>query len=368
MPQKKGKFKFLRSFLLLLNIIALLGLIFALVSPVIPPSGFPYLTVFGLIYPILLFLNLSFIVFWLLLRSKYFLLSLVVILIGYQNLFNNLQFNARTSKTHPETVIKVFTNNVKLFGAMDNKPGKLINYDEIERFIKTTDPDIVCLQEYYSTGITQYGPLADMKKSLGAETYYFESYIKPKGNHLSGLVIFSKYPVVNTMKLKFPGTRTFGIATDIVVESDTIRVYNIHLASIALNQKDIDFVVTAGQEDKQFSSHAFLIYSKLYEAYLLREEQIKFITDQINSSPHHVILAGDFNDTPSSYVYAQITDLLQDTFKEKGKGVSITFAGQLPFLRIDYIMKSIHFRTLKYSRHKVGFSDHYPVSVELSFE
>ena len=181
-------------------------------------------------------------------------------------------------------------------------------------------------------------------------------------------MIFSKYPVVNTMKLKFPGTRTFGIAIDLVVESDTIRVYNIHLASIALNQDDIDFVVTAGQDDKQFSSHAFLIYSKLYEAYLLREEQIKFITDQINSSPYHVILAGDFNDTPSSYVYAQITNLLQDTFKEKGKGVSVTFAGELPFLRIDYIMKSSYFNTLEYSRHKIDFSDHFPVSVELSFE
>ena len=136
MPLKKRKLRLLKGFLLLLNTIALLGLVFALISPVIPPSTFTYLTIFGLIYPILLFLNLSFIVLWILLRSRYFLLSLVVILTGYQNLFNNFQFINPASKTQAGTVIKILTNNVKVFGAMDNKPGKLITYEQIEDFIK----------------------------------------------------------------------------------------------------------------------------------------------------------------------------------------------------------------------------------------
>ncbi len=52
---------------------------------------------------------------------------------------------------------------------------------------------------------------------------------------------------------------------------------------------------------------------------------------------------------------------MMDSFVEKGNGFSVTYAGQIPFLRIDYIMHSQHFETKAYSRIKQNYSDHYPV-------
>ena len=90
-----------------------------------------------------------------------------------------------------------------------------------------------------------------------------------------------------------------------------------------------------------------------------------FIMDKIEESPHPIILAGDFNDTPSSFVYNKISSFLEDTFVEKGNGFGRTYAGELPLLRIDFILKSQEFKTLNYQRHKVFFSDHFPVSATL---
>ncbi len=237
----------------------------------------------------------------------------------------------------------------------------------ILQFISSESPGIVCLQEYHGKGRTLYEPLMEMKSDLHAGAYYYESYFSPRFQQLTGLVIFSKYKAVNKGKLKFEGSRTFGIYTDLIINDDTTRVFNIHLASIQLMPSDIDFVVNPGQDDnKEFRIHALQIYSKLAEAFDLRERQMTFLLSQIKSSPYPVILAGDFNDTPASFVYDNIAEELDDTFVSKGNGFSITYAGKIPFLRIDYIMKSEAFKTLNYKRHKLDFSDHYPATATLS--
>ena len=75
-------------------------------------------------------------------------------------------------------------------------------------------------------------------------------------------------------------------------------------------------------------------------------------------------MCGDFNDTPNSYVYARLSEGLNDTFRDKGLGFGTTFGGALPMLRIDYILTDRDIKT--YSCRTVrdgGFSDHYPVFV-----
>jgi endonuclease/exonuclease/phosphatase family metal-dependent hydrolase len=239
------------------------------------------------------------------------------------------------------------------------------NREEILRFIGETDSDIVCIQEYHGKGKTLYEPLQQNKEMLGAESYYYESYFNPRYQQLTGLAIFTKLKAVNKGKLIFEGSRTFGIFTDLLTGNDTIRVFNIHLASIQLKPSDIDFVVNPGQNQDEMGIHALRIYDKLNEAFKLRERQMEQIVKELENCKYPVILAGDFNDTPTSYTYRNTKALLEDTFREKGTGFSITYAGRIPFLRIDYIMKSKEFKTKKYRRHMVEYSDHYPVAAEV---
>jgi endonuclease/exonuclease/phosphatase family metal-dependent hydrolase len=378
MPKSKTKYSLVRRIVFYINLIAGLALAGAILASYVPPSKIPFFSVLALMYPALVFINIAFVLFWIIIKSKWFLLSLIILLLGFTNLQDNFQFHLNNTVSTDTSQLKVLTYNVRLFRIADlvrslnhQKNFRQLKDSAIARemknfkeFITGQKADIVCLQEFYSEGNTQYGPLEKLKTELNFSNYYYESYFGPGPyNTLTGMVIFSKFPAVNSGKLKLRGSRTFGIYTDFIIKKDTIRVYNIHLASIRLLPEDIEFVMKAGQEEKKgIKDHAAKIYSKLNEAFLLREKQMEIITGQLKKSPYQVILAGDFNDTPSSFVYQKITQILHDSFKEKGWGLSVTFAGQIPFLRIDYIMTSDHLKTLQYSRHRIDYSDHFPVS------
>ncbi len=356
-----------RIIFLTLNLIAVIALAATNLPAYIAPSLFPFLSLFGLVYPLLLFINLGFVVFWLVFRTRFALISLVIILAGFNNLINNFHFNLFKGSIHQGTTLKVLSYNVQTFGLNEGKETGESNRNNILYFLKNENPHITCLQEYRSEGKTRYEPLKNMKDTLEVGTYYYESYFSPRFNQLSGLVIFSKFSAVDKGKLKFKGSRTFGIYADLLIGKDTVRVYNIHLASIQLLPSDIDFVVGGGQEEKgAITPHVLKIYNKLTDAFLLREKQVDFLTRQLNKCHYPVILCGDFNDTPSSYVYHEVNAKLKDTFKEKGKGFSKSYAGELPFLRIDYIFISQSINTFRFQRYKVGFSDHFPISAMIT--
>jgi endonuclease/exonuclease/phosphatase family metal-dependent hydrolase len=362
--KKRPGYRIVKSILVSLNFAVVVALVFSLLAAYIPPSSQAVFSVFGLIYPLLLIANIVFVILWALLKSRMFFVSLLVILLGYNNLLQNVQFSFNGDDETPKKTIQLFTYNVERFGLYDSEEKFRKTRKEVIQFIKSKNPGIVCLQEYHGKGKTLYEPLQQIKTELGADSYYYESYFNPRYQQLTGLIIFSKYKAVSKGKLKFENSRTFGIYTDLIIHGDTVRTYNIHLASIQLMPADIDFVVNPGK-DKEAKLHALRIYSKLSEAFQLREKQMAFLVDKIKKSPYPTILCGDFNDPPSSFVYNKITNILDDCFVEKGKGLGRTYAGELPLLRIDYILKSHEFISLEYRRHKIHFSDHFPVSVTL---
>jgi len=365
--QKTVKYRFFRLTLFFSNLAFALLFTFSLLAAIIPPAVLPFFSIFGLLHPPLLIINLLFIVTWVLLKSKNALISLIVIILGFTTINNNFQFSFSGNEATDTTSIKLLTYNVQRFGLDEGAEETAIIKQNILQFISDENPGIVCLQEYHGKGRTLYEPLQEMKTDLHAGAYYYESYFSPRYQQLTGLVIFSQFEAVNKGKLKFEGSRTFGIYTDLIINRDTIRVYNIHLASIQLMPSDIDFVVNPAQEGQEtFATRATKIYSKLSEAFDLRERQMDHLLSQISACPYPILLAGDFNDTPSSFIYSRISKVLDDTFTEKGRGFSITYAGQIPFLRIDYIMKSALFNTVAYKRHNLNFSDHFPVSATLT--
>jgi len=338
---------------------------FSLLASITTADIFSIFAVSGLFYPVLLFANLIFVIFWLFTKKRYAIISLSVILLGFGNLMDNFNFALSGDTNSDGETIKVLTYNVQQFRASD-KFTKLIIQNDILNFVRDQEADIICMQEFQSHNKNIYKPLKQLRDTLNTGTYYFESYYNPRFNYLSGLVIFSKLKAVNKGKLKFDGSRTFGIFTDLVKGKDTIRVYNIHLASISLNTSDIEFVVNPEIEDEEeFKNKSLEIYQKLEQAFVLRQKQIAYLTDEMKESPHALIVMGDFNDTPSSYVYSCISEILNDSFTNKGFGLGITYAGRLPFLRIDYIFSSDGFEVMEFEKYNILRSDHYPVSAVL---
>ncbi len=302
--------------------------------------------------------------YWALARNKTVILPVLIFLIASNNLWNNFQFTLFKSESRES--INILTYNVQQFKEqiVDNTTN---TKEGILTFIMSENPDILCIQEYHSRSANLYEPLKEIRDTLGMESYYYESYFNPKYDNLVGLAVFSKKKAVNKGKLKFEGSRTFGIFIDILLNGDTTRVYNIHLASIKLTPADLDFVVNPeSAPEGAFKNLSFDIYNKLRQAYELREKQTDYLMEMLKSCPHKIILTGDFNDTPSSWVYKQISKNLNDSFRRKGSGFSPTYAGPLPFLRIDYIFADKDFKILYNDRTRLNYSDHYPVIATIS--
>ncbi len=297
------------------------------------------------------------------LKSKIVIIPIVVVLFGLNNVIDNFQITFFNSKNGNGVEVKVLSYNVQNFNELKISNGGVSTKKRILNFLLEQDDDIVCLQEYHSTSNNLYEPLKEIRDTLEAQSYFYESYFNPSYNQLSGLVTFSKYKAVNKGKLKFKGTRLFGIYTDVIIRADTVRIYNIHLASIKLQPEDLDFVVNPEVENSEsFRNKTYDIYSKLMLAYELRERQLDVLISEIESCNYPIILCGDFNDTPSSWVYNQLANYLSDTFVSKGNGISVTYAGPLPLLRIDYILHSNSFKTGEYTKHNFRSSDHFPIS------
>jgi endonuclease/exonuclease/phosphatase family metal-dependent hydrolase len=88
----------------------------------------------------------------------------------------------------------------------------------------------------------------------------------------------------------------------------------------------------------------------------------------IEQSPYPVIICGDFNDTPSSYTYHQLSEGLIDAFKESGNGIGHTYGGALPSFRIDYILHDERFKSTRFNTIRSKFSDHYPITTSLKLQ
>jgi len=142
------KLSFINKILFLINNAFAILLILSLALPYIPPTVFPTVSVLSLTVPILIFVNLAFVIYWLLGLKKQLFLSLICLFIGF-NFFNSLyKFKGQTIVSSNK--LKVMSYNVRMFNIykwIDNP--NLI--DEMTDFIKVENPDILCLQEYHDS-------------------------------------------------------------------------------------------------------------------------------------------------------------------------------------------------------------------------
>ncbi|MBQ1694802.1 MAG: endonuclease/exonuclease/phosphatase family protein [Bacteroidales bacterium] len=180
-----------------------------------------------------------------------------------------------------------------------------------------------------------------------------------------GLAVVTRYKVINQYSHPFDSTANGFMYVDILMNEDTVRLYNCHLQSIMISNSDVDMSNGFNRENKD---KAMNLYSKFSEASAHRAVQVDTLVATLDTCPYPVLLCGDFNDVPLSYACFQVLasgERLHDTFMERGEGSGRTFSVMGVDFRIDYIMHSNLFKCL---RHKVLefniANDHYPVVAE----
>ena len=363
--RKKTTWLFLMNILLLLNIGAVVLLFFAYTAHYVDPRDAWIFAVAGLLYPWILILNLLFIFIWLFTWKKYALLSLIAILIGWNQLSSMIAMNYETPVIPPSQNMSLITYNVH--GFWGGERGDRNFRTEITEYLTDEHSDILCLQEFYLPDNEKKRGIRKMAQSWNLPYHYIKTYYgNTNWKGVNGIATFSKFPIVRHGTLEYQQSKRFAIYTDIVMEHDTFRLFNVHLASIRLGQQDVQFYYQLKKnetENVNLKKGLFSILRKLKSAFLLRATQMEILMQAIEDSPYPIIVCGDMNDSPFSYTYKQLTQNLTDSYKEAGKGFfGSTYDGALPDYRIDYILHDKHFKVFTYKTSPITFSDHYPVS------
>ncbi|WP_458627245.1 endonuclease/exonuclease/phosphatase family protein [Winogradskyella sp. PC D3.3] len=336
--------KFGSKVVFFINSLVAFLLLTSYILPYIPPKSFASLSVLSLGVPLLILFNVVFFIYWLLRVKKQMLLSLVVLLFGW-NYINSMYKFSSSEDIKDEANFSVMSFNVRLFNKFGWLPDKTVKED-ILKFIDTEQPDILCLQEYRT------GDPIELKGYNSFNARYTEGI-------RGGQTIFSKFPIINSGSLEFPNTYNNAIFVDIVKQKDTIRVYTFHLQSSGI-ETDVEKL------KKETSGHLFKQVRSTFRA---QQDQVELFLAHKAKTNYKTIVTGDFNNTAYSYVYRMVKgDDLKDTFENAGNGFGRTYDFKFFPMRIDFILADKDFTVNGFRTFDVKLSDHYPIKTTLSLE
>ena len=351
----------IRRILILLFFLSLVPLGGSLLSQYLSPGIAWPLAFLGLLFPLLILVQVFFLIVFLLMKRKVVVLPLLVILASWPQINHTFQLIPNRSAGMAETGgIRVMTYNVRLFdlyhwSGNDNAAADIIS------LIRENDPDILCLQEML---IQEKGPfsLEGLMGQLKQMPYsHFDFYdVSAKRRH--GLAIFSKYPILGSGSEHFSGSRNMMVYADLAIGNHKVRVFNNHLESTHFERNEFELIDMRGAGETRITREKVnVIIDRMKQAYRRRATQADLLNRKINDSPYPVIVCGDFNDTPVSYTAYQVRRGLQDAFRSGGRGMGVTFPGMIIPLRIDYILHDKAFRSGSFKTGRADFSDHRPV-------
>ncbi len=347
--------QFLIYTLLFFNLVAVIALGIASISVFLSPEKIWMAALFGIAYPYLLVVNLIFIVLWAIIKPWFTLFSLLIILAGYSHVGNYLQFNGKQTN---EKGIRITSYNVKYFMGNTDFPNKE-NADHILNFLRQNKADIICLQEVR----LNKRQIFDINNTKITDINHMQL---AHSSHAGGQLTMTRYPILNMGEIRFKNTGNMIIFTDMLINQDTIRIYNCHLQSYRLKKKEINSIDSLNFENNEESKEKFMmIGAKFRDALIKRAEQAATLREHLDQCPYPVIVCGDFNDTPVSFTYRKVKGDLKDSFSQSGKGTANTYNGRLPSFRIDYILYSPKFSSYNFEVSTLNHSDHYPISCDL---
>ena len=355
MEEKEKKQSFGRRSLIffagILAVIGLLSMFLCAINPFISPNSFVLTSYFGLAFWPILFYNILILLVLILLKSKktwqYSLLALIIAVPGFMK-----SFSVKKALVEEGNIKIMSYNTAQFYDITDTQRDHASVKTDIIEVINSYNPDIVCFQECGSFS----------KKSL--KSFADKINCKYYVNELSGILIFSKYPLEDDeFTDNFNAASTFG-TVKLVNAGGLGKFYVecVHLLSYGLTHDEIEYIHDAKHYIDDSETKGKSLMSKLKYGFKDRTEDTQIIMKNMRKNGFPIIICGDFNDTPMSYTYRQMRKTgLKDAFLQVGHGVGRTYCGRLPLLRIDYFWYNENIIPMTFTRHKQKLSDHYPI-------
>ena len=360
--------KALKRILFIFYLLTMLPLGICYLSQLISPATFWPFAFFGLMFPALIIIQIAFLIIFLVIRSKAIIIPVVMILLGWNSITQTFQFPIRPiTAAQSKNSFKVMTYNVRLFDIAHYWSTLEVQSEGVFSYANDLKPDILCFQEFAVQDPGKFS-LDFVKTRLPFLPYSAVEYNFTNQTRKHGLAIFSRFPIISTGHEHFADTKNMMLFCDLLIGSDTIRVYNNHLESIHFDRDEFQWIDTTTNKTRITRDKITEIVDRMKGAYIKRAKQADQVRKNIDNSPYKVLVCGDFNDTPVSYTTHTISKNLYDSFRSGGKWLGITFPNIKAPLRIDYILHSKEMVSSGYNIGKVKFSDHRPVSCNIALK
>lgn len=331
--------------------------------PEISPRSFWYSSFLGLLIPIVLVTLALSLIYWAIKRNLLFLIPLLLLVFHWKLIQRTITFSSETSQKEEFSVLSY---NIRLFNVYPQFADKTFSTTrKIIDFLKKSDADVLCLQEYYNDPKdTLFNTTYRIKKKY--PYFYFSETYKNHVGATFGMAIFSKFPIKSYGKVVFQeGSNNQTIYADVELPQAIVRVYNMHLQSMSINDKEI----TESHFDQKSKTKMMQAFLKYKNGTINRSIQVDKLVKHIKNSPYKVIVSGDLNDPPYSYTYEKLADELKNAFEKKGNGFGTTYNGQLPLLRIDQQFCDKNLDVAKFETFSsVSFTDHFPIKAGYRFK
>lgn len=336
--------KFLKGVVFFLNWIAALILLTSFILPYLPPSKFPIISLLSLAVPLVIVVNLVFLIYWVIRFNRRFFLSFSVLLFSFFHFNVFFENSTEGDAKDYDNTLSVMSFNVRLFNAFEKESHGDVP-QMMAKLIEDQAPDVICIQEYYRTHQVDFSD-------------YPHQFIHfRRKDSKVGYAVFSKYPLINKGAFDFKNSNNNTIYADVIKDQDTIRIYNVHLQSMGV-LPEVQFLQSTDKER---------LFRRLSSRFRLQEQQINAILEHKATTTHPVIFSGDMNNTPFSYSYRKIKTDMKDAFRKGGSGLGTTFYFDRFPLRIDYIFTSTNFDIISFETIKETFSDHHAIQVTLGW-
>lgn len=314
-------------------------------------------------YPVVLAVNGLFFLFWIATRSRQRATLAGVLLFiqaaPFMGRTFRLPFFLEKKVAEGRPVLKVLNLNARNFGYYGASEWSYPIEEEIQ-ILGKTGADVICFQE--SIHHKKF-PKQQIISKMRAEGYsyfvFFDRKIGVPPSFANGLSVFSKFPIIDRSEASF-GQQNGYISTQIKWNKDTVTVINVHLHSMTVRLGNL-FKQRDYEGIKAQLKHN---YHLLKQGFILRNVQVMELLEAVKESRFPVILCGDLNETPYSFVYGVLRKELANGFEAGGKGFGFTY-NQIPsFIRIDnQFYQDKAFELVDFETYnKLYFSDHFPVS------
>ena len=349
-----GKLAVQKYFSFMILILTALMMIFTFVGLFggnVNPAGNTARSLLVYALPLLIAGNIVLLVYWLILRRWHWaLMPLITILCCIPYVGTLYQFGGIDETADKKSGLKIASYNVALFG---RETSGFMAQDILSE-MKKQKVDILCFQEYSD----QSGD----KKNSDSYKEYFPYFVMGQND----MIVYSRYPITRSKNIPFEMTNNSAMWVEVKVNDEVIRVYNAHLETTGINST---LHRAAKLQNKGFDIESNALLRAFYGNYTLgmmaRAGQANVLAMDMRESDAPIIVCGDFNDVPYSYVYNTMKGDLVDGFKECGSGYMYTFRGGKQ-VRIDYIFHDKAFEGLTYYKRELSYSDHYPVFMKIS--